>query len=319
MDEPSYYHNANLLPQAEPWSAAGSASGLGLAGSYPPNRGQVCSTHAFLMELWHAATVPVAASLQLRLACLPLQQMSPRATEQAYPNPLQAASQDPALKPYRPPSPHSSYRRSASLRNAALRSRPDTTRTSDSPWQVAAPLHSCTGALGRGCQDADHLQALPCKDMLNASAKQHIAWLSMLGTCNTQGLSMHLLSIASQEAAPGPQPNVQFQPQYSLYPSIQHHQPQAEASFFSRPGAPMGPMGQAGTPRYPSAYSGEGQPGASMYAAPGAPPLPPSVYAAPLQHSSQPRDVGLEDGGAGQQPQQTPARQTPAQQVHPTR
>ena len=43
MDEPSYHLKANLLPQAEPWSAAGSASGLGLAGSYPPNRGQVCS------------------------------------------------------------------------------------------------------------------------------------------------------------------------------------------------------------------------------------------------------------------------------------
>ena len=43
MDEPSCYLRANLLPQAEPWSAAGSASGLGLAGSYPPNRGQVCS------------------------------------------------------------------------------------------------------------------------------------------------------------------------------------------------------------------------------------------------------------------------------------
>ena len=81
----------------------------------------------------------------------------------------------------------------------------------------------------------------------------------------------------------------------------------------------MGPMGQAGTPRYPSAYPGEGQPGASLYAAPGAPPLPPSVYAAPLQHSSQPRDVGPEDAGEGQQPQQTSARQTSAQQVHPTR
>lgn len=43
MEEPSDYLNANLLPQAEPWSVAGSASGLGMGGSYPPNRGQVCS------------------------------------------------------------------------------------------------------------------------------------------------------------------------------------------------------------------------------------------------------------------------------------
>ena len=140
MDEPSYHLNANLLPQAEPWSAVGSASGLGLAGSYPPNRGQVCSKQ-LLCIIDGAAIVPVAASMQLRLACLPLQQTSPRATEQAYPNPLQTARQDPAIKTYRPPSPHSSYRRSASLRNAALRSRPEAARNPDSPWQVAAPLH----------------------------------------------------------------------------------------------------------------------------------------------------------------------------------
>ncbi len=263
--------------------------------------------------------VPVAASVQLRLACLPLQQMSPGATEQAFPNPLQAASQDPTLKPYRPPSPHSSYRRSASLRNAALRSRPETARTSDSPWKVAAPLQYCAAALGRGCPPADHLQALACKDLLDAQLGSTLPGC-LSGNLQHRGLTSNLfISILLQEAAPGPQPQAHFQPQYSPYPSIQHHQPKAEASFFPRTGAQMGPMAQAGTPRYPSAYPGEGQPGASMYAAPGAPPLPPSVYAAPLQHSSQPRDAGLEDSGAGQQPQQTPARQTPAQQVHPTR
>ena len=99
-----------------------------------------CS-HVVSMKLWPAAVLSGVASLRLRLACLPLQQMSPRATEQAFPDPLQAASQDPALRPYRPPSPHSSYRRSASLRNAALRGRPETARTSDSPWQVAAPVY----------------------------------------------------------------------------------------------------------------------------------------------------------------------------------